>query len=181
MRKVYALCRSMCALDDEPQQPLYQAEELELTPHMCATARKQKRRATASSQESLFLTPSASPSISLLSCDEAVALRFCFRVVVRSCGSALAPLLGTETAPVHRPLFVASRPATCMHTLTRLGPCHICLSHFNNCVDISTHLLKCDGQIYIVYAYGRRTLETPEVGGGLILRSLRIKHATTKQ
>ena len=69
MCNMYTSHRSM---DDEPEQPLHQAEVLELTPRERATARKQTRTATASAQESLFLTLSASFSASLFSCDEAV-------------------------------------------------------------------------------------------------------------
>ena len=75
MHNVYASCRSMCTLDNEPEQPLHQAEEPELTPRERATVRKKKRRATVSSLESLFLTLSASFSVSLHSCTERL-LRF---------------------------------------------------------------------------------------------------------
>ena len=81
------------------------------------------------------LSHSASFSVSLVSCDEAVALRFCFRSVARSRG------VRSSSSAWHRGCsgsssIVCGRPRACI--------C-VCACAY----AISTQLLKRDGRIYI--------------------------------
>ena len=94
-------------MDDEPEQPLRQAEEPELTALERVTAQKQKRRATASSQESKETEKEADRVRKRLSYNEAVALCFCFHAVARSRG------VSSGSSAWHRGCSGSSAMRTC--------------------------------------------------------------------
>ena len=131
-------------MDDEPEQPLHQAEEPERTSRERATAQKQKQRATASSQESkegsrqsekeAFLRRGSGPLFLLLRCCTLTRglLRFivqCIRILARGVHVVYTYVPSCTCTCTHNHTFYAIIIVDHMHTLKHVSPTNCTITY----------------------------------------------------